>query len=247
MNAFAVAPARFVPRAAPCARRSPKPLSARPLSSPTIRVSPVRVLPSETKDQLAERGLERRSPGPPVRVSPPAGDQLAVPAKQRIWLEREGRPRRLGSERLSDASSARSARVGIGLDACRRRIASSWRRTRISNSFERRGRPSSHTRANKFRTTRYTNDQSKQQPSLDHGKSAEPSEPDNSREPRTSLRTLRAVVAPEDLDRAVGERFVRRHHLPRLCNKSRAKRQSTHAFLKPRPAIGPRESLCQGM
>jgi len=131
-------------------------------------VSPVRVLPGETKDQPAERGLERRSPGPPVRVSPPAGDQLAVPAKQRIWLEREGRPRRLGSERLSDASSARSARVGIGLDACRRRIASSWRRTRISNSFERRGRPSSHTRANRFRTTRYTNDQSKQ-PSLDHG------------------------------------------------------------------------------
>jgi hypothetical protein len=33
------------------------------------------------------------------------------------------------------------------------------------NSFDRRGRPSSHTSANRFRTTRYTNDQSKQPPS----------------------------------------------------------------------------------
>src|SRR5438046_1833967 len=81
-----------------------------------------------------------------------------------------------GNERLSAASSARSARVSLGLDHCRRRIASSWRRTRISNSFERRGRPSSHTSANTFRTTRYTNDQSKQ-PSVEHGKRDEPSEP----------------------------------------------------------------------
>src|SRR5216683_3854714 len=85
-----------------------------------------------------------------------------------------------GSERLNATSSARSARVSRGLEACRRRIASSWRRRRISNSFERRGRPSSHTSANRFRTTRYTNDQSKQ-PSLDHGTSAEASEPNASK------------------------------------------------------------------
>jgi hypothetical protein len=59
----------------------------------------------------------------------------------------------------------------------RRRTASSWRRTRISNSFERRGRASNHTSANRFRTTRYTNDQSKQ-PSLNHDKSSEPNGPD---------------------------------------------------------------------
>src|SRR5207249_12150065 len=39
-----------------------------------------------------------------------------------------------GSERLSAARSARSARLSLGLDRRRRRIASSWRRTRISNS-----------------------------------------------------------------------------------------------------------------
>ena len=59
-----------------------------------------------------------------------------------------------GSERLNAASSARSARVRLGRAVCLRRIASSWRRTRISNSFERRCRPSSHTSANTFRTTR---------------------------------------------------------------------------------------------
>jgi hypothetical protein len=42
----------------------------------------------------------------------------------------------------------------------------------VSNSFERRGRPSSHTSANRFRTTRYMNDQSKQS-SLDHDTNAE--------------------------------------------------------------------------
>jgi hypothetical protein len=95
-----------------------------------------------------------------------------------------------GSERLSDVSSARSACVAFGREACRRRIANSWRRTRISSSFERRGRASSHTNAKRFRTTRYTNDQSKR-PSLDHGKSAEPSEPNALERARTSLRTLR--------------------------------------------------------
>src|SRR6266540_2055626 len=75
------------------------------------------------------------------------------------------------------STGARSAGVSFGRDVCRRRIASSCRRTRISISFERRGRPSSHTSANRFRTTRYTNDQSKQ-PSLDHDKKDEPSEPD---------------------------------------------------------------------
>src|SRR5207247_6347594 len=49
--------------------------------------------------------------------------------------------------------------------------------TRISSSFERRGRANKHTSANRFRTTRYANDQSNQ-PSLDQDKSAEPTELD---------------------------------------------------------------------
>ena len=50
------------------------------------------VLPGESQDQLAERPLERRPPWPSVRVCPPAGDELAVPGKWRLGLEREDRP-----------------------------------------------------------------------------------------------------------------------------------------------------------
>jgi hypothetical protein len=106
-----------------CSRSTMSTTSRRSSSSSRRRndgfVSPVRVLASKTKDQLAERTLERRSPGSSVRVCPAAGDELAVPAKQRFRLERESRPRRLGSERLSDASSVRSARVSFGREACR--------------------------------------------------------------------------------------------------------------------------------
>jgi hypothetical protein len=137
----------------------------------------VRVLAAEAQDQSMQRRLERRPTGSPLRIRPAASDQLTVPAQQRLGLDREARPQATrGSERLSVASSARSARVSFGCRACRRSIASSWRSTRISSSFERRGRASSQTSANRFRTARYANDQSKQ-PSLDHdSKSADPSQ-----------------------------------------------------------------------
>jgi hypothetical protein len=67
-----------------------------------------------------------------------------------------------GIARLSAANSTGSARVSLGRPACRRSTASSCRTSGISNSFERRGRASNHTSANKFSTTRYTNVQSKQ-------------------------------------------------------------------------------------
>src|SRR2546430_517928 len=59
-------------------------------------VPPVRVLASETQDQLAERTLEGRSPRRPVRVGPSACNQLPMPAKQCLGLEREDRPGRPG-------------------------------------------------------------------------------------------------------------------------------------------------------
>ncbi len=87
-------------------------------------VSPVRVLPRETQDQLAERALEPRSPGPPVRVRPPARDQLPMPAKQRLGVKEKAVQAGRGNERLSAASSARSARVNFGREDRRRTIAS---------------------------------------------------------------------------------------------------------------------------
>ncbi len=99
-----------------------------------------------------------------------------------------------GGRTRATTNYARSARVSFGCRACRRSSASSWRSTRISSSFEPRGRPSSHRSASTFRTARYANDQSKQ-PSLDHdSKSPEPSQVALLGEAGRSLRTLRVHV-----------------------------------------------------
>jgi hypothetical protein len=154
----------------------------RPLSSPTIRLYPQCGF-SRASRRISSRSERSSGRRPGLRCE-------YVHRRARSWrcqrssvsgLNENADQAVCGSERLSDASSARSARVSFGREACRRRIASSWRRTRISKSFERRGLPRSHTSANRLRTTRYANDQSKQ-PSPDYGKSAEPSEPDNPRE-----------------------------------------------------------------
>src|SRR6266511_1999194 len=150
----------------------------RPLSSPTIRRYP------QCGFSLARRRIN----------APVGGSSGGLPGSVCGYVQRRatswrcqhssvsGLTRKLaqverGSERLNAASSARSARVSLGRADCRRRTANSCRSTRISSSFEPRGRPSSHTSANRFRTTRYTSDQSNQ-PSLDHDKSAEPTELD---------------------------------------------------------------------
>src|SRR5712691_9019861 len=80
-------------------------------------VSPVRVLPGESQDQLAERALERRSPGPPARVGPAAGDQLPMPAQQRLRLDRKHCPGRPG-QRATQRRQQRS----IGLRQLRPRV-----------------------------------------------------------------------------------------------------------------------------
>src|SRR5919198_298158 len=55
-------------------------------------VSPVRVLVVEPQDQTAYRRLKQRPTGSPMRIRPAARDELAVPAQQRLGLDREGRP-----------------------------------------------------------------------------------------------------------------------------------------------------------
>jgi hypothetical protein len=112
----------------------------RPLSSPTIRLYP------QCGFSLASRRLSSRS----ERVSGgrPGNRCEYVHRRAMSWrcqrssvsgVNGKAAQAARGSERLSAASSARSACVRRGLEGCRRRIASSWRRTRISNSFERRG------------------------------------------------------------------------------------------------------------
>jgi hypothetical protein len=86
-SAFAVAPAadRLEQHLADGSRRHRDAETLELADDPFV--SPVRVLVGEPKDQLAERALERRAPGRPVRVRPAAGDELAVPAKQYLRLE----------------------------------------------------------------------------------------------------------------------------------------------------------------
>jgi hypothetical protein len=99
-------------------RRNRKPETLELADGPFV--SPVRVLPREPKDQLAERALERWPSRLPVRVRPPSGDQLAVPAKQRLRPEREGRPgcpRERAAQRRQQCSISPRQRRPRGLTA----------------------------------------------------------------------------------------------------------------------------------
>ena len=121
----------------------------RPLSSPTIRLYPQCGF-CLARHRISSRS-ERSSPGRPGLRCEYVHRRAINCRCQRSsvsGLKEKTVHAVRGNERLSDASSARSARVNFGRVDCRRRITSSWRRTRISNSFERRG-PSSHTRANR--------------------------------------------------------------------------------------------------
>ena len=68
----------------------------RPLSSPTIRLYPQWGFSPARRRIRSKRALEGRSPGPPVRVCPAAGDELAVPTEQCLRLDREDCPGRPG-------------------------------------------------------------------------------------------------------------------------------------------------------
>ena len=117
----------------------------RPLSSPTIRLYPQCGF-SSARRRISSRS-ERPSGGRPrVRCEYVHRRAMSWRCQRSRVSGLIGKTAQAGraSERLSDASSARSARVSFGREVCRRRIASSCRRTRISISFERRGRPSSH-------------------------------------------------------------------------------------------------------
>jgi hypothetical protein len=143
-------------------------------------VSPVRVLPSETKDQIAERALEPRSPRPPLRVCPPARDQLAVPAKQRLRPEREGqpaRPRERAAQRREQRSIRSCQRRPRGLAAEDRQLMAEDEDLQLLRSTRTPQQPHQREQV----PDNEIHERPEQAASLDHGKSVEPSEPGNSR------------------------------------------------------------------
>jgi hypothetical protein len=129
-------------------------------------VSPVGILSREAKDQRAQRLFQRRPPRFLGRVRPRRATSWRCQRSNISGLTEKLVHAGRGSERLSAANSARSAHVGFSWPACRRRIANSCLSIKISSSFDRRGRASSHTSANTLRTTRYTNDHSEHEPPL---------------------------------------------------------------------------------
>src|SRR5439155_4932432 len=131
-------------------------------------VAPARVLAGAAKDQLAQRALERRPPRQPVRIGPAAGDQLPVPAKQRTIRSCQPRPRPLSAED-------------------RQRMAQDEDLQLLSATAP----PQQPHQREQVPDNEITNDQSKL-PSLDHGNRAPNLPSQRLREPRTSLRTLRA-------------------------------------------------------
>ena len=146
----------------------------RPLSSP-LRLYPQRGFSSARRRISSERAPERRPSRRPARVCPPANDELAVPAKQCLRLDREDWPGWPGQRTLSDAKSARISPRQLrprGLPTEDRQLVPKdedlqlLRATRPSQQpYQREQVPGNeiHQRAN--------------QPSLDHGKRDEPSEP----------------------------------------------------------------------
>jgi hypothetical protein len=71
-----------------------------PTRMPSLRSSPLYpdvapsgVLPRQAKDQVPGLGVDRGTPRPPQPpVDPLAPDELAVPAKQRLWRDEERGP-----------------------------------------------------------------------------------------------------------------------------------------------------------
>lgn len=61
-------------------------------SSPHPDTPPARVLPRQTKDELAELWVEGRAADPLARVGPLSPHELAVPSKKRLWGHHEGAP-----------------------------------------------------------------------------------------------------------------------------------------------------------
>ena len=62
------------------------------------QVAPPGVLPSQAKDQLAQFGIDRRTPRPPVRPRSLPGLKLAAPPLERLGHDREGGPPLFGEE-----------------------------------------------------------------------------------------------------------------------------------------------------
>jgi hypothetical protein len=102
-----------------------------------------------------------------MRVCPAAGHQPLMPRSSIRGLTEKADQVRRGSARLNADKNTRSASRSCGRRACRRKIESSCRSTRISSSFDSGDRQQRTITSNRRRTTKYASDHSTRGPPPD--------------------------------------------------------------------------------
>jgi hypothetical protein len=123
--------------------------------APDPLVTPGRVLLGHADDQLLDILVQRWPTGLAMRVGPRAGDQVSVPALQRLRPDEEARPARPG-QRTADRGQQRPVgRLELGSGSWRRSTVSWWRSTRSSRSLAASPRASSTSSWTERQTVRY--------------------------------------------------------------------------------------------
>jgi hypothetical protein len=122
-------------------------------------VSPGGVLTGQLQDQPTDLGPRRGPTRSLAQIRPLPGHQFAVPAQHRGRSDEERRPPLPGSTRDRAARNTRSAGCKRGRTTCRRRTATSWRKTSSSTSLAASPRGRSTIRSTARRVSVYISDQ----------------------------------------------------------------------------------------
>ena len=122
-------------------------------------MSPGGVLTGQLQDRPTDLGQRRGPTRSLAQIRPLPGHHFAVPAQHRGRSDEERRPPLPGSTRDRAARNTRSAGCKRGRTTCRRRTATSWRRTSSSTSLAASPRGRSTIRSTARRVSVYISDQ----------------------------------------------------------------------------------------
>src|SRR6266540_786608 len=121
-------------------------------------VAPPGVLPSQPKDQVLDRGIERRTTGRPRATPACSPQEVPVPSRQRLRADQEAIPPVSGQDPSRRCEERRSAVVKRTRLPPRWRTLSWWRSTTVSRSSS--SRPQRTSRRSNLNRIRYRMDHS---------------------------------------------------------------------------------------